>query len=230
MKKVSIITVTYNVGSLIIPTIESIKTIGKEQIEYIVIDGQSKDETLEILNRYSDIIDIIVSEPDDGIYDAMNKGINLATGEWILFINCGDRLLFIPYDSLDVNCIAVAGCVQDENGNVFHPKYDDSLKYGNKIPHQALFYNRLYSPVFDVRFKIFADYDLNLKMYKKKSKIKLIDDIVAQHNLDGLSMDSAFFNEVYDVIYNNYGIFGKYRAIIYHKCSSLLEILGFSMK
>lgn len=92
MKKISIITVVFNAEKDIEVTIRSVieQRNYYKNIEYIIIDGGSNDKTLEIIKRYSDNIDVIVSEPDKGIYDAMNKGLEKSTGDAHLFINAGD--------------------------------------------------------------------------------------------------------------------------------------------
>lgn len=90
--KVSIITVCYNSAKTVKDTIESVKKQTHSDIEYIVIDGGSTDSTREILNSYVDVIDILVSEKDQGIYDAMNKGLALATGELVGILNSDDVL------------------------------------------------------------------------------------------------------------------------------------------
>lgn len=96
--KISIITVCYNAAATIESTIQSVISQDYPSIEYIIIDGKSTDGTMTIINRYSDKIDIVISEKDNGIYDAMNKGIDLASGEWITFKNAGD--LFLSHDTL----------------------------------------------------------------------------------------------------------------------------------
>jgi glycosyltransferase involved in cell wall biosynthesis len=89
--KVSIITIVYNGEQLLEGTIQSILTQTYTNIEYIVIDGASKDETLSIIQKYTTQISKWISEPDKGLYDAMNKGLDFVTGDFVLFMNCGDR-------------------------------------------------------------------------------------------------------------------------------------------
>lgn len=90
--KLSIITICYNCASDLERTIKSVLIQTYSTIEYIIVDGGSTDRTPQILDKYKDRIDYIISEPDDGIYDALNKGIRRATGEWILCLNAGDVL------------------------------------------------------------------------------------------------------------------------------------------
>ena len=93
MRKIlSIVTVTFNAEILIEKTIKSLLGQLNEEVEYIIVDGFSTDKTLEIIRKYEERIDKFISEKDLGIYDAMNKGINLSSGEYIFFLNAGDIL------------------------------------------------------------------------------------------------------------------------------------------
>ena len=96
--KVSVITVVYNDVKNIEKTIKNVLKQTYTNLEYVVVDGASKDGTLDIIKRYEGKLRWI-SEPDKGIYDAMQKGANTATGEWIIFRNCGDY--FITPDAID---------------------------------------------------------------------------------------------------------------------------------
>src|SRR5690348_8623089 len=97
-KKISVITVCYNAAHLLRKTIESVLEQDYEPLEYIIVDGASEDDSKSVFESYGDGIDLVVSEPDSGIYDAMNKGIALSGGELIIFLNAGDY--FVSKDAL----------------------------------------------------------------------------------------------------------------------------------
>ena len=96
---ISVVTVSYNAVSTIEQTILSVINQTYPNVEYIIIDGGSTDGTVDIIKKYADKIAYWVSEPDKGIYDAMNKGVVVATGEWINFMNAGD--IFTDSDVID---------------------------------------------------------------------------------------------------------------------------------
>lgn len=89
-EKISVITICYNAEETIERTIKSVLNQSYKNLEYIIIDGGSKDNTMKIVKRYKDKISSVISEPDNGIYDAMNKGVRIATGEWLNMMNAGD--------------------------------------------------------------------------------------------------------------------------------------------
>lgn len=91
--KVTVVTVSYNADKVIEPTIKSVVNQTYPNLEYVIIDGSSTDNTLNIIKKYSNKISAWYSEPDRGIYDGMNKGLDVATGDWIIFMNAGDRFL-----------------------------------------------------------------------------------------------------------------------------------------
>ena len=91
--KISIITVSYNAAKTIEQTISSVVNQTYQDIEYIIIDGGSTDGTMDIIRKYEDRIAYWISEPDKGIYDAMNKGIDVATGDYVYFLGADDRLV-----------------------------------------------------------------------------------------------------------------------------------------
>ena len=229
MKKLSVITAVYNVSDEIIPTLDSIRALKDNRMEYIVIDGGSTDDTLSILKRYSDIIDVLVSEPDRGIYDAFNKGAEKVTGEWFIFINCGDKLLSIPYDlmeTVDYGFFAIGGCTVNQNGVISKPQFNESLRFGNKVPHQGLLYRTTKDIRFDIRYRVFADYDLNLKLYKQGWRLYEYGGIIAQHNLDGISMNKKYRKEIYSVVRKHFGLIGQFRLFFHWHWAGLVSRLN----
>lgn len=172
----SIITVTYNARQWIEATIKSVTEQTYEQIEYIVVDGNSTDGTVEIIKKYADKISKWVSEPDKGLYDAMNKGLKLATGNFVWFMNAGDTI----YDDKTVSLIAekigensdnivIYGETQiiDEKGRIVGArrlKIPDSLnwksfKMGMLVSHQSFIPSRNIAPMYDLQYKYSADVD-----------------------------------------------------------------------
>ena len=130
--KISIVTVSYDVAGTIEQTISSVVNQTYENIEYIIIDGGSTDGTVDIIRKYEDKIAYWVSETDRGIYDAMNKGIDVATGDYIYFLGADDILFNLPiisisnawHDNIDI----LLGKVKFSNGYVYSSKAE---KNGN---------------------------------------------------------------------------------------------------
>lgn len=164
---VSIITVVYNDVVNLEATIISVISQIYPNIEYIIIDGGSSDGTIDIIEKYSNKISYWISEPDNGIYDAMNKGIKQASGEWINFMNSGDT--FASNDVIDKvfrNQIAdyikvIYGSVYIKKGNLIRLKKPYKLSFIKRhIPfcHQSSFVLNKY--FFDTNYKIAADYKM----------------------------------------------------------------------
>jgi glycosyltransferase involved in cell wall biosynthesis len=189
---VTVVTVVYNGEETLEGTIQSVISQAYQNIEYIIVDGASKDGTLEIIKKYQDRIDFWISEPDGGIYDAMNKGIDLAHGDWINFMNAGDCFYsnetvseFISINP-DINChyygdnIYFTRDISWIFSAGLHRK-TDFLKH-NAFSHQAVFYslNQMRKAgKYDITLKISADFDITLRYFKKAQFIKL-EGIIAR--------------------------------------------------
>lgn len=204
--KVSIITVVYNGEKFIKKSIESVLNQTYKNIEYIIIDGQSKDQTLNIVKSYKDNIDLIISEPDDGLYDAMNKGIRHATGDIIGMINSDDYYnsstveLIVSQYKIYGNSYIYHGdmYIIDENDKIVEelnsiPLSKYFMKNGCSIAHPTSFIpKKLYIEfgLYDNNFNIVADYDLLLRfVLKNKVPHCHIDKKLAYFREGGISTD-----------------------------------------
>ena len=196
--KFSVITVTYNAGAVIEDTIQSVITQTYKNIEYIIVDGASTDKTMSIVNRYRDRIHTVVSEPDRGLYDAMNKGIRLATGDYVCFLNAGDELH--EDDTLQLIVHSLAGLAElpdviygrtaivDREGHFLRMRRLEppenltwrSFRQGMLVCHQAFFARRDRAVVYDLRYRFSADFDWCIRVMKQSTvlhntRLTLID-------------------------------------------------------
>lgn len=203
MPKLTIITINYNNLDGLKRTIESVVNQTWQEFEYIVIDGGSTDGSAQYIETQSANIDYWVSEPDAGIYNAMNKGIAKATGGYLLFLNSGDHLYsnevllenhqFVSgYDIVYFNLQIV------ENQITFLKKYPDQLSFSyfvkDTLPHPATFIKAtLFDKVgmYDERLKIVSDWKFFIEsVCKFNSTYRHIEEIVSIFYLDGFSSDS----------------------------------------
>lgn len=190
--KVSIITVSYNAVKTIEQTIQSVLKQSYQNIEYLIIDGQSTDGTQEIIEKYRDSIDYYVSEQDSGIYYAMNKGILHATGDVIGIINSDD---WYEADAVEkvVRCFnsTDAGVVFGEIWLIDHNEKKQGCTRHSKLPpHPAMFVKRdIYQKygVFDTNYRIAADYELTLRFVTKGVLFEHIDEIFSNFRTSGIS-------------------------------------------
>ena len=197
--KFSIITVTYNAEKVLEDTIQSVIFQTYRNVEYIIVDGASKDHTLEIVNKYHNRINKVISEPDKGLYDAMNKGIQLATGDYLCFLNAGDK--FHDSETLQKVVHTLKGqelpdviygetAIVDEEGHFLHmrrlstPAHLNwkSFKQGMLVCHQAFFVNRelAINHLYDLQYRFSADFDWCIRIMKKakclhNTRLTLID-------------------------------------------------------
>lgn len=225
---ISIITVCFNTIETIEQTILSVINQTYPHIEYIIIDGGSTDGTVEIIKKYADRITYWVSEPDKGIYDAMNKGIIRATGSWLSFMNAGDRfansnvLDFVFTKKLDSKIKVIYGNhIVDSNITTITVKSKKVSVFYKEMPfcHQAAFLKNenLY---YDTNFRIAADYKLFRYIYKKygaNSFVK-INEIVAIFDDSGISSTNKnLLRKEYNTLYKQFG--GIY---YYYDCFKLI--------
>lgn len=198
-KKISIIVATYNAEQVFEDLVRSIIPQKTNDIEFIVIDGGSKDRTVDIIERYCSFIDYWVSEPDKGIYDAWNKGIKASNGEWISFVGADDILIddciekylfetnkskinFISSKILKVKKNLSPIGVRGEKWSSDMKKYCCIAHVGS-LHHKSLFIQKGY---FDTSFKITGDYDFLLRCYDI-IKATFISEITAKVREGGIS-------------------------------------------
>lgn len=202
-KKVSIITVCLNSERTIEQTIQSVIHQTYHNIEYIIIDGKSTDRTLEIIEKYKARIAKCISEEDNGLYDAMNKGIELATGDIIGIINSDDwyaddavENVVRAFETEESDVVYGMMEVVHTGGSISKIKNGElqQMLYRMVIPHPTAFVKKtVYEKVgkFDMRYKIVADYDLFLRMYLYPVKMQQIPYVLAFFREGGLSTANA---------------------------------------
>ena len=226
--KYTIITICYNASATIERTLRSVTGQTWTDKEYIIVDGASKDSTLEIISRYRDNIDILVSEPDKGLYDAMNKGLKLATGDYVLFMNAGDRFhedttleqIAAQVQKLDKLPGVIYGNTALTNmaGEIYGmrrlspPEHLDwkSFKNGMLVCHQAFYARRDIAEPYDLRYRFSADVDWCIRVMKKADTLHNTHLIVADYLEDGsgVTIDNrkASLKERFDIMRRHYGL------------------------
>ena len=208
--RISIITVVYNNERTIKEAMHSVFSQSYKNIEYVIIDGKSKDNTVNYINEYKDQLGYFVSEKDNGLYDAMNKGIQACTGDVIGILNSDDLYQdseviaavmeqFNKDTALDIlygDLVYVKS--EDTNKVVRNWKsktyYNNFFENANVPPHPSLFVrSKVYKEagLFDLQFKLAADYELMLRMFKKHNfKSKYISRLIVKMRLGGATNQS----------------------------------------
>lgn len=195
----TVITVVYNNEKFIRQTIESVLAQKDVSLEYIIVDGNSTDGTLDIIREYVGKIDKVISEKDKGIYDAMNKGIINSTGKWLIFMNSGD--LFFSNDTLsriteviNENFDIIYGSFCAEEPHIkklvkFEAGTPSGLLNGMIMNHQACIIKAKYHQenLYDLSYKVVADYDFMLGAYQNKASFLRINHILANIATGGVS-------------------------------------------
>lgn len=201
-KKISIITINFNNLEGLKKTLESVVNQSWKEFEYILIDGGSTDGSAEYLKSQNKYIDYWVSEPDSGIYNAMNKGINVAKGEYLLFLNSGDH--FFSNYVLQENHTKIANfdlvyfniflASDTYSGTIFYPKeLSFSFFYLGTLCHQSTFIKKeLFEKIglYDENLKLVSDWKFfTLALFKFNCTYLKVNEIISTYYLDGISSD-----------------------------------------
>ncbi|WP_302048292.1 glycosyltransferase family 2 protein [Megamonas funiformis] len=219
MKKISIISVVYNAIDNIENMIKSVIYQQKIYIEFIIIDGKSNDGTVDIIKKYQQYIDYWISEPDKGIYNAMNKGIQKATGDYVYFLGADDYLNNGALDKvvqyLDGKTDIICGKVYLVDKLLNIKKTDgkflskQEILNGQMAPHQGMFMKRelALKYKFNEEYRIASDYELFLHAILDGAKVQFIDLIIANYSIQGLSStNTKKLKEEYISILKKYGL------------------------
>lgn len=231
---ITIVTVTYNAESTLERTLKSVEMQTHGNVEHIIMDGASKDGTLAIAQAYkerNDDRDIrIVSEPDKGLYDAMNKAIAIANGEYICFLNAGDKLhnpqtleyiVHIAQHNPDAGVIYGDTDIVDDNGmklrerRLSPPKRLNwrSFKNGMLVCHQAFYAKRSIVPAYDLSYRFSADFDWCVRIMKKAATMSmpLVNShlTLADYLSEGMTTANhkASLKERFAIMRKHYGLF-----------------------
>lgn len=229
--KISIVTVVWNDKVGLERTIQSIVNQTYENIEFIIIDGGSTDGTVDVIKANADKIDYWISEKDRGIYDAMNKGIQAATGTWVNFMNAGDTFVgdivkTIPfYDFADK--VLIYGNQMRDN-QLIMPLNIQQLKVGTIMAcHQSMFFNKakiLHELFYDLKYPIYGDYELVDRLYiKYEGLFQYINSTISDFEGGGISSKVSIQKrkDKYRALYQHYGILGFFRGVVYRGLEEL---------
>lgn len=222
--KFSVITVCYNAEATLEDTIQSVISQTYHHVEYIIVDGASKDRTMDIVNRYRERISVVVSEPDKGLYDAMNKGIRLATGDYLCFLNAGDS--FHEDDTLQQMVHSIHGTqlpdvlygeteLVDHEGHFLRmrrlqaPEHLTwkSFRQGMLVCHQAFFARRDLVMPYDLRYRFSADFDWCIKIMKQSKVLHNTHLTLIDYQSEGMTTRNhkASLKERFRIMVRHYG-------------------------
>jgi glycosyltransferase involved in cell wall biosynthesis len=215
---VSVITAVYNGCETLERSIKSVVSQTFPRMEFIIIDGGSTDCSIKLLREYDNFIDYWVSEPDKGIYDALNKGIGLAIGEWLYFLGADDVIVnedvFESIFSQQYDTKFLYGDVFYGNtGRIYGGEFSNLMLIKDNICQQGIFYNRgLFNILgnFDLKYQLVSDWVFNMKAFTYSGvNPTYINIVIAEYSLDGASsriVDSAFSKDRLNLIYINMGL------------------------
>ena len=229
MPKLSIITITYQAEAYLERTLKSVVEQGcASEIDYVVVDGASKDRTLDIIEANKQHIHQFISEKDKGIYDAMNKGMQLAKGDYLLFLNAGDTFasattlknILLELDRNPDVLYGEAVFVNNAGESIglrseaTPHKLPASLRwkdfrFGMLICHQAFIAKRSIAPLFDLQYKLSSDINWEIQVLKKSTNIIKSAEPICHYLMGGASVQNLkrSWQERYEVLKSHFGFF-----------------------
>ncbi|MBT0895213.1 glycosyltransferase [Geobacter hydrogenophilus] len=227
---ITVITVVRNGAAELEETIRSIIAQNYDRLEYRIVDGGSTDGSVEIIKKYENYLKSWSSEPDYGIYDAMNRGWKLADeNSYILFLGAGDLLLSLPKTLSEPSCgEVVCGTVGLSGNRKFFPSADWRLRIYNSLHHQALLVPKMLHPLppFDLSLPRYADFDFNQRLMKLGVRFRYAPEFQSAALPGGVS-DHPNFKESVAVVRKNFGLLWWGLALLGYgavRCLPLLKL------
>lgn len=196
--KLSIISVAFNAYEDLEKTIQNISSLDYPNIEYIIIDGRSNDGTIELLKKHKSVIDKAVSEPDKGIYDAMNKGIKESTGDWLNFMNAGDLfydsnvLANIDFKNFSDSAVLYGDTFRRPTQKITKPRSIEHIATTGHVMacHQSMFFNKNVigeDLFYDDTLDYSGDSELITRLYVKNLKFTYLNLVIADYMGGGVT-------------------------------------------
>lgn len=234
---ISIITVVYNAIDTLEHTLKSVINQTYPNIQYIIIDGSSTDGSIDVINKYISKISVFVSEPDNGIYDAMNKGLDKATGDWVYFLG-SDDLLLTPTTIEEVVCrfksegkVYYGDTYLKNNNRMYEGKVSKAKLLLCNISHQAIFYPRsiFKEKRYNTRYRYFADHVYNLELYAlSPDDFAYMPQLISVYNDQGRSstfQDELYAQDIIRITAENYGVIAASYVWVRRKVSKLKKTI-----
>lgn len=213
---ITVITVVFNGAKFLEEAIQSVINQTYPNVEYIIIDGGSTDGTIEIIQKYEHAIDYWVSEKDEGIYDAMNKSMSLAGGNWIFFLGADDKFYseFTIENTASLmslsNSIYYGNVTLSKTGLTYGGKFSKYKLMQQNICHQSIFYPAIIykNKCYDTAYKLLADYKYNIELFGEGWDFIHMPNIISIFNETGISShgDELFNKWKLRLIRNSFGI------------------------
>ncbi len=231
---ISIITVTYNAEGTLARTLDSVRSQSYKNSELILVDGASSDGTVGIVEAYTDVVQKMISERDKGIYDAMNKGISAASGEYLIFLNAGDKLhdqdslkTLVDIAEAERQCynrypdiIYGDTAIVDNEGHFLHLRekrppetlHADSFKDGMLVCHQAFVIRRELAMPYDLQYRFSSDFDWCIRMMrtveKNDGRMVLVPGVLIDYLYEGVTTQNhrASLQERFWIMIKHYGL------------------------